>query len=68
MQPYFFPYISYFQLIHAVDHFVFFDDVSFRKKGRINRNYIINSQDRRLLTFPVLKGKPKQKHQRALFL
>lgn len=55
MQPYFFPYISYFQLIHAVDHFVFFDDVSFRKKGRINRNYIINSQDRHLLTFPVLK-------------
>ena len=31
MQPYFFPYIGYFQLIKSVDKFVFFDDVQFNK-------------------------------------
>lgn len=29
MQPYLFPYIGYFQLIHAVDKFVIHDDVQF---------------------------------------
>ena len=28
MQPYLFPYIGYFQLIHAADKFVFYDDVN----------------------------------------
>ena len=41
MQPYFFPYIGYFQLIHCVDKFVVFDDVNFIKKGWINRNRIL---------------------------
>ena len=40
MQPYFFPYLGYFQLIQAVDTFVLFDDVSFIKGGWINRNYV----------------------------
>jgi hypothetical protein len=38
MQPYFLPYIGYFQLIHKVDQFVIYDDVQFTKKGWINRN------------------------------
>ncbi|MDD3860306.1 MAG: WbqC family protein [Bacteroidales bacterium] len=41
MQPYFFPYIGYFQLIHAVDKFVFCDDVNYIKSGWINRNGIL---------------------------
>ena len=41
MQPYFFPYIGYFQLAAAVDEFVFFDDVNFIKKGFINRNSLL---------------------------
>lgn len=41
MQPYFFPYIGYWQLINAVDVFVIFDDVNFIKKGYINRNNIL---------------------------
>lgn len=41
MQPYFFPYLGYFQLIHAVDEFVLYDDVNFIKGGRINRNAIL---------------------------
>lgn len=45
MQPYFFPYIGYFQLIKAVDKLVFYDDVNFIKNGWINRNRIlINNQ------------------------
>jgi hypothetical protein len=41
MQPYLFPYIGYWQLIHKVDTFVLFDDVNFIKKGYINRNEMI---------------------------
>jgi hypothetical protein len=38
MQPYLFPYIGYFQLVAAVDHFVFYDDVQYINDGWINRN------------------------------
>jgi len=41
MQPYLFPYIGYFQLVNAVDKFVFYDDVNFIKSGWINRNRIL---------------------------
>lgn len=41
MQPYFFPYIGYFQLMNAVDAFVIYDDVGFVKRSWINRNYIL---------------------------
>lgn len=40
MQPYFFPYLGYFQLMAKVDSFVLFDDVHFINKGWINRNRI----------------------------
>jgi len=33
MQPYLFPYIGYFQLMHAVDRFVIADDLVFIKQG-----------------------------------
>ena len=41
MQPYFFPYLGYYQLAMEVDTFVHFDDVAFFKKGYINRNSIL---------------------------
>jgi hypothetical protein len=41
MQPYFFPYIGYWQLINTVDKFVILDDVNFIKRGWIHRNNII---------------------------
>ena len=41
MQPYFFPYIGYWQLIDAVDCFVVYDDVNYIKRGWINRNRIL---------------------------
>ncbi|HRP58356.1 WbqC family protein [Agriterribacter sp.] len=46
MQPYFFPYIGYFQLIKAVDKFVVYDNIEFTKKGWIHRNRIlVNGKD-----------------------
>lgn len=41
MQPYFFPYIGYWQLINAVDKYVVYDDVNYIKRGWINRNRIL---------------------------
>ncbi|KAA3621336.1 MAG: hypothetical protein DWP94_10615 [Flavobacterium sp.] len=52
MQPYFFPYIGYFQLIHAVDKFIFYDDVNFIKKGWINRNNILINDSAFLFSIP----------------
>jgi hypothetical protein len=53
MQPYFFPYIGYFQLIHAVDTFVFLDDVAYIKGGWINRNRILINNQPTFITIPV---------------
>ena len=53
MQPYLFPYIGYFQLIHAADKFVFYDDVNFIKQGWINRNRILQSGEPNYFTLPV---------------
>ncbi len=55
MQPYFFPYLGYWQLIHAVDTFVVYDDVAFIKQGFINRNYILVNGEKKLFTIPVQK-------------
>lgn len=38
MQPYFVPYLGYFQLIEKCNSFVIYDDVQYTKKGWINRN------------------------------
>ena len=43
MQPYFFPYIGYFQLIHSVDVYVNLDHVSFMKRSYMTRNQLKNS-------------------------
>lgn len=56
MQPYFMPYLGYFQLVHAVDKFIFFDDVNFIKKGWINRNYIYSLNGPHLFTVPLIKA------------
>lgn len=46
MQPYFLPYIGYFQLIAAVDEFVIYDNIKYTKKGWINRNrFLLNGTD-----------------------
>jgi hypothetical protein len=56
MQPYFFPYIGYFQLLRASDIFVLLDDVQYIKGGWINRNRILLGERPHWLTFPVEKA------------
>lgn len=56
MQPYFFPYLGYFQLLDAADRFVFYDDVNYIKNGWINRNRV-RLRDRAVyLTVPTRGG------------
>lgn len=54
MQPYIFPYLGYFQLVQAVDVFIFYDDVNFIKRGWINRNNILLKNQRKLISFPCM--------------
>lgn len=56
MQPYTFPYIGYFQMISAVDKFVFYDDVNYIKQGWINRNKILLNNKEYLFTIPLEKA------------
>lgn len=53
MQPYIFPYLGYFQLLHAVDTFVVYDDVGFIKQGWINRNSILLNGNKYQFTIPI---------------
>ena len=58
MQPYFFPYIGYFQLIDAVDIYVNLDHVSFMKASYMTRNTIKNSTP---ISIPVIGGSQNKK-------
>ncbi|MCA1854617.1 WbqC family protein [Massilia oculi] len=58
MQPYFFPYLGYFQLIASVDKFVFYDDVNFIKNGWINRNRLYLAGATRYITVPLAGASP----------
>ena len=53
MQPYFFPYIGYFQLLNVVDKFIIYDDVNFINKGWINRNHILIDGAPSMFTIPL---------------
>ena len=55
MQPYLFPYIGYFQLIHSVDKFIYLDDVTYIKRGWINRNKILIQNHPAYFTIPCKK-------------
>lgn len=55
MQPYFFPYIGYFQLINAVDTFIIYDNIKYTKKGWINRNRILLNGREELISLPIKK-------------
>jgi hypothetical protein len=53
MQPYLFPYLGYYQLVNAVDKFIYYDDVAYIKNGWINRNYLKINNTRTLFTVPL---------------
>jgi len=55
MQPYFFPYIGYFQLIASVDRFILYDNIKYTKKGWINRNRMLQNGKDVVFSLP-LKG------------
>jgi hypothetical protein len=58
MQPYFFPYIGYFQLLNAVDRWIAFDEIQFIDKGWINRNRILHpnpAKEWQFITLPLAK-------------
>ena len=56
MQPYVFPYLGYYQLVNAVETFVFFDDVNFIMKGWINRNQILQNNEPFKFSIPLTKA------------
>jgi len=55
MQPYFLPYIGYFQLINAVDAFIIYDNIKYTKKGWINRNRFMQHGKDTLFSIPLKK-------------
>lgn len=62
MQPYFFPYIAYWQLYYFVDMWVILDEVQFRKFSWMRRNRILhNGIDKELqyINIPVRKHDQK---------
>src|SRR5579863_1912009 len=69
MQPYFFPYVGYFQLIAESDIFVFHDDVQYIKGGWVNRNRIVNlNGDPVWLTLPVAAAGHKLNINERLYI
>jgi len=60
MQPYLFPYLGYFQYIHSVDKFIFYDDVAFIMRGWINRNNILLNNSKHLISIPLHKASPNK--------
>jgi len=56
MQPYFLPYIGYYQLIGSVDVFVVYDNIKYTKKGWINRNRLLSLGEPGTFSLPLKKG------------
>jgi hypothetical protein len=56
MQPYFLPYIGYFQLIAAADVFVIYDNIQYTKKGWINRNRLMLNGSGAMFSIPIKQG------------
>lgn len=55
MQPYFMPYLGYWQLMNAVDTYVVYDNIQYTKKGWFNRNRILLNGKDYLFTIPLKK-------------
>lgn len=57
MQPTYFPWAGYFNLIHSVDCFVFLDDVQLDKRSWQTRNRIVENKQDSYLILPIEKCK-----------
>ncbi|RUR38704.1 hypothetical protein ELS18_07480 [Clostridium perfringens] len=60
MQPYFLPYIGYWQLLNAVDKYVIYDDVNFIKGGWINRNRMLVNGEPKLFNIQMQGASPNK--------
>lgn len=60
MQPYFMPYIGYFQLMKAVDKYIIYDDVNYIKGGWVNRNNILINGEKRMFTVSLKEASPNK--------
>ena len=60
MQPYFFPYIGYWQLLNAVDKYVIYDDVNYIKGGWINRNRILINKEAKYFNVKLNGASPNK--------
>ena len=60
MQPYFMPYLGYWQLMNAVDRYVVYDDVNYIKGGRVNRNAILQNGQAQYFNLPVIGASPNK--------
>ena len=56
MQPYFFPYLGYWQLMNAVDKYVIYDNIQYTKKGWFNRNRFLQNGHDELFTINLEKA------------
>jgi len=66
MQPYFFPYLGYFQLIAAADKFILYDNLHYIRKGWMHRNRIrIKGRDPLYCSVPV-RGASSQAYCRQV--
>lgn len=61
MQPYFMPYLGYWQLMAAVDKYVVYDDVNYIKGGWVSRNNILMNGQAHMFTI-TLNGASPYKH------
>ena len=68
MQPYFMPYIGYFQLMAAVDKYVIFDDVNYIKRGWSARNNILVNGQKHLFSVSVAGGSQNNLYIQVLII
>lgn len=61
MQPYFMPYIGYFQLIKLVDKYVIYNDVNYIQRGWVARNNLLIGKKKQLFSI-CLQGASQNKH------
>lgn len=55
-QPYFIPYLGYWQLLNLADIYVIGDEYKYIQRGWINRNHILNNGQPNWLILPLRKG------------
>lgn len=60
MQPYFMPYIGYFQTMAAVDTYVVYDDVQYIKGGWVSHNYLLVGGKKQMFSIQLKGASPNK--------